>query len=171
MIKKLLQFKKWLLLLLIPVAYAATTAVIDYPVGDSATSTPEFISKPELDKKTKDSLDRSIKKYSTLIDLFQDWHLLQTDRYWQSTDLYSVLPTGVELPDKKTAKISSEAYTWEDVADSLKLEKLPFNIRISNYDGPRGYGYIVYFEYLKDDFVYNKAVVIGNETERAYDWK
>jgi len=77
------------------------------------------------------------------------------------------------VPDL-TKKPTDQAERWQDVftgGNALPATNWPVSIRIDVYDGPRGKGWVLSVTYTKAGETWERAVNVGNETEREFAWR
>ena len=88
--------------------------------------------------------------------------------------LWSFEDAGKPFQILRTGKPTDSPYVWADVKERGKPTALPIPANIACwvdvYDGPRGQGFVVNYEAVRNGVLFRKAVNIGPETEREQDW-
>ena len=115
-------------------------------------------------------IDTKIAQALADIENEQDWFVVMRGRYAQ------LLPTHLATPSPKLERTADNVLAdgdritkWTETDVRLPLT-MPCAIRVDNYDGPRGKGYITSIFTVIDGQHYMRSIAKGPERGRSTGW-
>lgn len=119
-----------------------------------------------------DSIDQTLEARWADIVAAQDAFFAAHGRYAQLLPTHSTIPQdGVfAAPDRANYGSPEDAIeAWDDLGQLP--ETMQSCLRIDNYGGPEGQGYMVIVQVILAGTIWQRTTAVGSESMRSHDWK
>ena len=120
-----------------------------------------------MDKALTDVLDAHVYLQWMAIQELEDRAQFDNGKFWQGLETHSKPPADGQLApaDKLETEAAPGEGTWAE--ENVIPASAPFSVKLDEYDGPRGAGYVATFRVEVAGEFYQKRMNHGPEVERA----
>jgi hypothetical protein len=123
-----------------------------------------------LSSELESAADSKINALLTQLATIQEDYKIANLKYWQGLQCVDEIPAdGNEVPVDSSVKPTDQAEDWDTAGLTLDTTLL-VSLKVHEYNGPLGYGYVVAASVIENGILYSKFVNVGPENHRSKIW-